>query len=109
MVVANKVENCSVKSLTIVKGGAGAKATVGPGEAPSKSWVLTDCATDCVGCVVVVSSGVILEAAAPCVPDGGGPSATYPYSPESSLPQFSYGYPGHAILQSPVDVVAPGA
>lgn len=45
---------------------------------------------------------------APIVPDGALPRATYPNRPDDALPQFSYGYPGHASLQLPVDVVSAG-
>ena len=48
-------------------------------------------------------------AAAPIVPAGALPRATYPNNPDDRLPQFSYGYPGHASLQSLVDVVSAGA
>ena len=46
---------------------------------------------------------------APIVPAGALPRATYPNRPDDALPQFSYGYPGHASLQSLVDVVSAGA
>lgn len=46
---------------------------------------------------------------APIVPDGALPRATYPNRPDDGFPQFSYGYPGHASLQSLVDVVSAGA
>ena len=46
---------------------------------------------------------------APVVPDGALPRAIYPNRPDDSLPQFSYGYPGHAWPQLLVDVVSTGA
>lgn len=45
----------------------------------------------------------------PIVPDGALPRAIYPNRPDDRFPQFSYGYPGHASLQSLVDVESAGA
>lgn len=45
---------------------------------------------------------------APTVPAGALPRATYPNRPDDALPQFSYGYPGQAWLQLPVEVVSAG-
>lgn len=63
-----------------------------------------------VGMGVGVGVGVVdVLVDAPTVPNGALPRATYPNKSDDRLPQFSYGYPGHASLHSLVDVVSAGA